>query len=453
MKSGELPKALTAASLHPMWQLLFHPIFGRLFAAQVVALTGTGLLTVALGLLAYDLAGPAAGAVLGTAYAIKMLAYVGLSPVAGALIGHLPRKPVLIGADLIRAGVALLLPFITDVWQIYLAIFVLQTASATFTPTFQATIPDVLKDEDAYTNALSLSRLAYDLENLISPALAGLLLVLISYHWLFAGTVLGFVVSAFLIGSTALPVRTPNKVRPFRDRLMRGMIIYLATPRLRGLLALTLTAAAASAFVIVNTVVVVRAGFGGSEGDVALALAAFGGGSMLAALVLPHLLKRVSDRPVMISGAVLLTGLMGAQAFFAPGWAIFLVLWTLTGFGYGATLTPQGRLLRRSSHSDDRPAVFTAQFALSHACWLVTYPLAGQAMTAYGAPATLGILAGLGGIGVLTALRLWPSGDPEIVQHSHPDLPATHPHLQNGQKQHAHALVIDDEHHHWPTNG
>ena len=39
----------------------------------------------ALGLLAYDLAGPAAGAVLGTAYAIKMVAYVGLSPVAAAL--------------------------------------------------------------------------------------------------------------------------------------------------------------------------------------------------------------------------------------------------------------------------------------------------------------------------------------------------------------------------------
>ena len=45
---------------------------------------GTGLLTVALGLLAYDLAGAAAGAVLGAAYAIKMVAYVGIAPLAGA---------------------------------------------------------------------------------------------------------------------------------------------------------------------------------------------------------------------------------------------------------------------------------------------------------------------------------------------------------------------------------
>ncbi|WP_439155292.1 MFS transporter [Yoonia sp.] len=436
-----------------MWHLLVHPVFGRLFAAQVVALTGTGLLTVALGLLAYDLAGQAAGSVLGTAYAIKMVAYVGLSPVAGALVAHLPRKPVLIGADLIRGGVALSLPFITDIWQIYLAIFVLQTASAIFTPTFQATIPDVLPDEDDYTNALSLSRLAYDLENLISPALAGLLLLFISYHGLFGGTVLGFIGSALLIGATTLPRRPPGKTRPFRDRLTRGMVIYLATPRLRGLLALTLTAAAAGAFVIVNTVVVVRTRLGGSEGDVALALAAFGLGSMLAALALPRLLHRTGDRPVMMGGALLLTGLMGAQAFVTPNWSMLLFLWALTGLGYGTTLTPQGRLLRRSAHSADRPAVFTAQFALSHSCWLLTYPLAGQAMTLFGAQATLGILALLGGVGVIAAWRLWPLGDPVIVPHAHPDLPRDHPHLQSGQKQHAHALIIDDEHHHWPTNG
>lgn len=436
-----------------MWQLVRHPVFGRLFTAQVVALLGTGLLTVALGLLAFDLAGAAAGAVLGTAYAIKMIAYVGLSPIAGALVATLPRKPVLITADLVRAGVAVFLPFITEIWQIYLAIFLLQTASATFTPTFQATIPDVLTDEDDYSRALSLSRLAYDLENLLSPALAGVLLLVMSYHWLFGGTVVGFLFSGLLILGTALPVRKPTKDRPFRARLTRGIHIYLATPRLRGLLALNLTAAAAGAFVIVNTVVVVRSGFGGTDRDVAFALACFGGGSMIAALALPDLLKRLSDRPVMLFGAALLTGLMIGQAVITPSWPLFLLLWTLTGIGYSTTLTPQGRLLRRSAHADDRPAVFTAQFALSHACWLVTYPLAGQAMTMWGMGPTLGILGVLGATGLFLALRLWPEGDPVVIPHTHADLPPDHPHLQGHGRRHAHAFVIDDEHHAWPTNG
>lgn len=41
-------------------------------------------------------------------------------------------------------------------------------------------------------------------------------------------------------------------------------------------------------------------------------------------------------------------------------------------------LTPTGRLLRRSAEAGDRPALFAAQFVLSHACWLLTYPLAGR---------------------------------------------------------------------------
>ena len=130
-----------------MLHILKHPVYARLFLAQVIALLGTGLLTVALGLLAYDLAGAEAGVVLGFAFTIKMVAYVGLSPIAHALVERLPRKAVLIGADLIRAFVALFLPFIDSVWQIYLLIFVLQAASATFTPAFQALIPDILKDE------------------------------------------------------------------------------------------------------------------------------------------------------------------------------------------------------------------------------------------------------------------------------------------------------------------
>ena len=49
----------------------------------------------------------------------------------------------------------------------------------------------------------------------------------------------------------------------------------------------------------------------------------------------------------------------------------------LLGLAWSAVQTPGGRLLRRSAHAPDRPALFAAQFALSHACWLATYPLAG----------------------------------------------------------------------------
>ncbi|HIE4421003.1 TPA: MFS transporter, partial [Pseudomonas aeruginosa] len=133
-----------------MLSVLNNRTYRHLFTAQVIALVGTGLMTVALGLLAYELAGADAGAVLGTALAIKMLAYAGVAPVAQAFADRLPRRSLLVALDLVRAAVALCLPFVTEVWQIYLLIFVLQAASAGFTPTFQATIPDILPDEEDY---------------------------------------------------------------------------------------------------------------------------------------------------------------------------------------------------------------------------------------------------------------------------------------------------------------
>ena len=257
-----------------MLSVLANRTYRHLFLAQVIALIGTGLATVALGLLAYDIAGGDAGAVLGTALAIKMVAYIGVAPVAGAFANRVPRRALLVAMDVIRAGVALCLPFVDQVWQVYVLIFVLQSASAAFTPTFQATIPDVLPDEGDYTHALSLSRLAYDMESLTSPIIAAGLLTVISFHWLFAGTAVGFVASALLVVSVVLP-RSPAKTREggIYTRTTRGMRIYLKTPRLQGLLALSLASAAASSMVIVNTVVIVRGMLGLGQREVALTLA------------------------------------------------------------------------------------------------------------------------------------------------------------------------------------
>lgn len=439
-----------------MLKVLAHPDYARLFAAQVIALIGTGLLTVGLGLLAYDLAEDRAGAVLGVAFAIKMLAYVGLAPLAGALAGWLPRKAVLIGADLVRMAAAVSLPFVDAIWQVYALIFMLQAASATFTPTFQATIPDILPDEADYTRALSLSRIAYDLESLLSPALAGALLLVISYHGLFAGTVAGFAGSALLVWLTPFPTPTADPGRSFSDRLTCGVRIYLATPRLRGLLALNLTVAAAGAFVIVNTVVVVRSGYGAGDAEVALALAAFGAGSMAAALMLPGLLDRLPERGVMLAAGAVICALMGALAVVMAGalppLAVLLAFWAALGAGYSTVLTPMGRLLRRSASQEDRPAVFAAQFALSHLCWLLTYPLAGWLGQGWGMSQTLVVLWLVAMAGLWAGWRLWPQ-DRGVIVHDHPDLPPGHPHLRDhplSEGRHAHPFAINDLHPAWP---
>lgn len=438
-----------------MLDILSDRTYRHLFVAQVVALLGTGLATVALGLLAFDLAQNDAALVLGMAFTIKMVAYVGVAPIAGAFADKVNRRKFLVALDLVRGAAALCLPFVTEVWQVYVLIFVLQSASAAFTPTFQATIPDVLPEEDRYTRALSLSRLAYDLENILSPTLAALLLAVMSYNSLFFGTVIGFAASAMLVVSILLPSPKPSEPRGIYDRTTRGIRIYLATPRLRGLLGLSLAATAGGSMVLVNSVVLVRGTLGLPESDLAWTMFAFGAGSMIAALALPRLLGHFPDRAVMIGGATAMSlSLLGLAAWIALNgldWSALLASWVCVGLGYSAVLTPSGRLLKKSAHAADRPALFAAQFALSHACWLVTYPLSGWLLTVYGSVAALVWLAGFALSGLVAAVYVWPSDDTEEVEHTHDNLPLNHPHLR-GRRTHSHALIIDAEHPRWDTH-
>ena len=162
-----------------------------------------------------------------------------------------------------------------------------------------------------------------------------------------------------------------------------------------------------------NSVVLVRGQLGLDDTALAWSMFAYGAGSMVAALALPRVLDKFPDRPVMLTGAWLmmlaLFGIAAGIIGFGLSWPLLLTIWLLIGLGNSAVLTPSGRLLRRSAQPEDRPAVFAAQFALSHACWLITYPLAGWTMTAFGTVPALILLGSLAALGIIAALRVWPA--------------------------------------------
>ncbi len=173
---------------------------------------------------------------------------------------------------------------------------------------------------------------------------------------------------------------------------------------------------------------------------------------MIAAVALPALLERVTERRLMVAGAMLmavaLLALAGWVTAFDLTWVSLLIAWALAGIGYSAALTPSGRLLRRSAHPGDRPALFAAQFSLSHVCWLMTYPLAGWLMTAAGPVPALLVLGVISVAAIGIGLVIWPAEDIEALEHHHDNLPLDHPHLQ-GERTHTHPCVIDEHHARW----
>ena len=88
-------------------------------------------------------------------------------------------------------------------------------------------------------------------------------------------------------------------------------------------------------------------------------------------------------------------------------WVGLLVVWALLGAATSTILTPSARLLRRNSTEQNRSAVFAAQFSLSHACFLITYPLAGILGATIGLPAVALVLGAIGILGAVLAVLTW----------------------------------------------
>jgi MFS family permease len=81
-----------------------------------------------------------------------------LAPVAGVVIDRLPRKVVLVSADLVRAALVLALLLTTEQWQIYGIVALLTAASTFFNPAVSATLPTLLDEADLFAaNAVSWS--------------------------------------------------------------------------------------------------------------------------------------------------------------------------------------------------------------------------------------------------------------------------------------------------------
>ena len=379
----------------------------KLFAAYVLALFATGIATVALALLAFDLSGDESGGILGTALSIKMLAYVIAAPISAALTERLPRKELLIALDLIRAGSLCLLPFATTSGQVFGLVFVFALASATFTLVYMTVVPYLLGNATDYAQSLGRSRIAAELDGAIGPMLAAGLLVVASVSGIFIISAAAFIVSALLVWRTNLPRHTTAREGGIFAKALRGPRLFLAEPQFRAIIALDVAMALATAMVMVNTVVIVQGMFDLDVDAAATAFFVFGAGSVAGALVISATLSRISERVVMLGGATLITLALLAGSI-ADKLLTLGVIWAALGLGVALALTPASWVIRRVAPPEDLQTLFAAQFSITNICLLIAYSAAGLVGTELGISATFLVFGAAAGLATLAAAWLWP---------------------------------------------
>lgn len=388
----------------PIWR---NRDFRVLFSAQIISLLGSGVTTVGLALFAYQITGGvSATAVIGNALMLRILAFLLFSQPAGVIADRASRKKILVAADLIRFGLLALFPFITSVWQIYVLIFVINAVTAFFTPTFEASIPEIVGDEQ-YVKALALSRVAVDVEAVAAPAIAGALVALLGVRWVFWFDGFTYLVSALLVVTVSIPyvakIRPELLWRTFFSEITHGTRVLLREPSLRQALTLSFAEATAGAAAIVVTVAYVRDVLGRGEFAFALVMAGLGLGSTVTAIILGRATGRYekgagdkaalhgrrhhwASHALVIGGIVL--GLLLLPGLLQPPLFIFGLLWFLNGAGQALIAIPSSTLLAEHTFEEERGRAYAAHFALTHACWLITYPAVGHAAVKWGAPST-----------------------------------------------------------------
>ncbi len=393
-----------------MIELLNIPAFRTLFVAQIIALIGTGLTTIALALLAYEIAGSDAGIVLGTALAIKMIAYVFISPVITGLAVNSAKKNYLIFLGVGRSIFVISLFYVSTIWQIYIIIFCLQALSAGFTPIYQSVISDILKEDSLFIKGASLSRIAYDLENILSPSIAILILIFIDYTSFFIVNAVCFLISALLIFATHFPEASTNEKATISlwKRSINGIVLFFNNRNLIAVLFLNIVIAASGAMIVVNGVAIIQGFFNLSESELAIAMLLYGIGAIVSAILVFLISDKVNHRAIMLIGAFL-TFIVSFASAFIQSYSELLLLWACFGFAATFILVPIGQLLREETNENDRTAIFGAQFSLSHACWLIAYPLLGYLFVIVGLKASFFIVAGIVLSSTLTAWFLWHS--------------------------------------------
>ena len=377
--------------------------FARLYAAQTVSQIGDALTWVGLALLAYELAGTNAAVVLGAALTLRVTAFVLLSPLAGVLADRLERKFILVSTHFGRALIIGLMPFVTEVWQIYVLMFVLNALTAFFTPTNQATVPLVIGREDS-GKAFALSSATTELLGIIGPGFAGILAAFLGGRTLFVFDAATFVLAGLLILTLpSLRAVQRGEVQASRWSDVRdGTARLWRDPPVRFALLMELVAAITGALILVVTVVRVQGGLNFGEAEYGWVMALYGLGATIASFAVGATGKRVPRILFILLGACL------TSIAILPGDAVSLVpllaLWLVAGVGQNWVNLPTETLLAERTEESAQGRVYGAHFAWSHFWWAFAYPLASLLSTRF--PAHTFLYGGLIALAVLLVVVL-----------------------------------------------
>lgn len=277
-----------------------------MFLAHSVSRAGDAFNTVALVVLVFGLTGSGLG--VAGAVVFEVLPVLLLGPVAGLAADRMPRRRLMVGADLFRSAVALVLVFESgSVGVVYAVAFGLSAGAVIFNPAAGSLLPEVVDQDEVVTANSALWTTAVTCQTALAP-LAGFVIAAWGVEVAFAINAATFAVSALLlIGLRAGRNPAEITVRGWSG-VLDGVRAVRANALLRRLAVVQVLASLSAGATSGLLVVLADRWLGVGSGGFGLLIGAIGIGAALGPVLLRRFIRPGDKRwlfgPFAVRGAV-----------------------------------------------------------------------------------------------------------------------------------------------------
>ncbi len=399
-----------------MLSLLKSPSLRRFFLAQLQSELGTGASYVALLLVAYHRLHS------GWAIALVLLADflpgIVLGAPIGALADRLPRRRLLIGADLLRAGAFAGLAAIPSFGATVALALLAGVGTTMYRTTVNAAMPGMVSEEQR-SPATALYGMNCSIGMTVGPALTALVLLFAPATFVLAANGLTFLISAAVLRTLRIDraVPAPPHASDFetqRESLWSSTIDGLRSarqlPGVSTLLTIIGVSVLAAALMDVAEPMLatgpLHAGSSGYSVLVAVYGAAMSAGSVLTARAGSSVsrLRRFLVAGLAVQGA----GMIGSAA--APSLVFATITFAVTGMGNALLAAPEVRLLQEMASERLLGRMFGLRDSISNIAYVLAFVSAGALFAVLGVRAVFALGgAGLLALTVVSCLGLRPT--------------------------------------------
>ncbi len=351
----------------------------------------------------------------------QFLPAVAVGLLAGPLVDRLPRKSLMVAADLARAAIFCILPFVSSPGAIVALAALAGFATGFFRPAVYAGLPNLVEERDLAA-ANGLLQAVENVSWTIAPPIAGLIVAAWGPHTAYWINAASFFLSAALIMGIArrlLQVGEALSRGHWRD-LADGMrLVVSARPLLTVLVAWTIGTAGIALvdvgepFLATDTFNGGDFGYGFMFGSIGLGLAI---GSFGAAV-------SVERRSVgsVYGGTIALAGLGYGLAAVSPNVWVASACCVVAGIGNGGANVCNALLVQRGAPDELRGRAFTVIMSVNYIFFGVGFVVAGLMADAIGPRWVWGTAAVLFGFAAAAAWALIHGADLELPAEAVPE--------------------------------